>query len=631
MIDRTVWFEWLDMDFSDNPDDPLQLLCLPANFFVFSDSTQTPSSSSAHPLASILSSESVHSSESTSDHEDHSSEISKKLAQLRRAAVQRRLAIRKIRPGEHREAWKWLLAAIDEAEQTLAQRLQTMAHLSSISSDSADLSRFNGGDPSDDVSSSNEAVIGPQTGSKCDPQNITTIPSRSFRILEDDETVSDVPYEAPIDRPPPCPLSSSVSDLSDLPNIPPPNAFKEVDLRNVSVRMPVSPTPAFPLATSIPISSATSTFSSVTATPIPLTTPTSAFPTPDISTIITESVSTPPKISRRKFVWGARLCMLLLLAGMTCGALWYRERLQSSVSSELSSSELLEASNRSIVGDDAAACVAPKTTSVAQSGPTEAKVALDQELSQIPTLNVHTVQATNTKKSETSDNLSPVISESPSPSATKQTSSSSNKPRTWEFATDDEERETSGDATLTTETLDATIGLDTELRTIREWMRERKYTEAATRLDTLARSATNQDVYDRIDRLRFWNKNLQSFWTTVHEIAGRLKPMDELPVRGTVILVVSSSKDELVLRVDGTRKVYPPYSYPQIVVNALVLSGFDKSDDSLFLTASFLAADTRGEPDTARSILLSLQKKGYAPATELLQALDDPYNAEADK
>ncbi|MDD3469106.1 MAG: hypothetical protein PHE53_03875 [Thermoguttaceae bacterium] len=597
MIDRTVWFEWLQMDFSGNPDDPRELLCLPEDFLTFWDSFESPDSSSTHPLASLLAS-------------DEKSELTQKLDQLHQAAIRRRLAVRKVRPGEHREAWKMLLAAIDEAEKTLARQLQTTAisvhpypsceinhvpsspscKLSTEASGTRGLSEFLNSSvtpptrtiPPLDPIACLEAMVEKPIQKSNTTQTTTTIPPRSFRILEDEEAISDAESKGSRDQI----TTSSPSS---------PNPSRNQELREILPNVIASPS---------------------SGTPAPA---------------VMSNGTTSPKISRRKFVWTARLCMLVLLASTTCGAWWYREYLLESSTSSVSAPTVISSHvvpQETLRTPDSAETTnassqevkSSQTGAVKKEQIAETNAPLDQELSQIPTPSVDTVQSTNARKSEISDNLSPVEPVTPTPPL-------SDKPRTWEFADEDETPSGTG---FGDETVHAT-NLDEELRTIRGWMRERKYTEAATRLDTLIQSATGQEAYNRIDRIRFWNKNLQSFWKTVHEIAGRLKPLEELPVRGTVMLVVSSSADELVLRVDGTRKAYPPYSYPQIVVNALVLRGFEKSDDSLFLTASFLAADTRGEPDTAREILFSLQKKGYAPATELLQTLDDPCNSETEK
>ena len=526
MVDRTIWFEWLNRDFSTDLDDPVALLELPTDIVA-----------------------------------DRGESVARRQERVRAAVQRLRLLVRRLRPGEHREAWRMLLAAIDHADVFLTEQI-------AFTEDST---------PGESASPIGEPLFSEDTSP--DEESSSREPWKRV------ETVTE-PSRKPVSVEPFMIPPTAASGSASVPDPAISTVSRKPTLANF-----ISPDKAGSAAKLIFMmpseSAATASLSTSSMS----------------SSLSLDSANAPvPHISRRRFVWTARLIMLTLLAASTLAGWYYHQHRQSQ--NHLS----------------------PDTSTTITSEPgMDRKPTADTKTKTPAKANTQTKNPPKTQSVAT-NNHSGASQDQPRPAPLAPRTTSGENAGSEQAWDEPSEATTSVDPTP-----DTANELAAQLRSIVAEMRQRRYDESETQLATLADSAIDPVSAERVAMLRYWNDSLRTFWDGLHNIADGLHSLDELPVRNTAMLVTSVSRKKLTLRMDGTTQTFVPYSYPRILIEALLNRGADFQDENnRGLYAAFLAMDPEGDMALARQELKKLSENGFTPAADMLRAIESLQEMESD-
>ncbi len=164
--------------------------------------------------------------------------------------------------------------------------------------------------------------------------------------------------------------------------------------------------------------------------------------------------------------------------------------------------------------------------------------------------------------------------------------------------------------------------LELALGNVRFSMSERDLGGARAHLDLARKIASTDEQKHAVERLTVVLEHLTEFWKGMHKAAEAIQSGTELAVKDTVVIVVESGPDALVIRAAGRNLNYRVKELPGALVMAVAESWFDKSASSKLLIGTFLCFDGKGREDMGRKMLADAAAGGVdvKPFLEELKA-----------
>lgn len=150
---------------------------------------------------------------------------------------------------------------------------------------------------------------------------------------------------------------------------------------------------------------------------------------------------------------------------------------------------------------------------------------------------------------------------------------------------------------------------------------------AAAALQLIAQAAplvTADKHQEKLNNLKQVAELNQQFWQAVSSRLTKLPPDSELDVNGTMIRVVESDANRLVIRMNGENRRYTLADIPAGLAKFLVEEELPTQADTKKIIGAFLLVTPDGGPDRAREELAT----AFLPDEEvnnLLSVLTDPY------
>ncbi len=119
--------------------------------------------------------------------------------------------------------------------------------------------------------------------------------------------------------------------------------------------------------------------------------------------------------------------------------------------------------------------------------------------------------------------------------------------------------------------------------------------------DSLARTDEQRET---VERIRIVLEHVVEFWEGMHEAVATLESGQELRLRDTIVIVVESSRDALLIRSAGRQRPFRTKELPGGLVLAIAKARFDAEEaSSKLLIGVFLAFDREGDADLGRQLL----------------------------
>jgi hypothetical protein len=145
---------------------------------------------------------------------------------------------------------------------------------------------------------------------------------------------------------------------------------------------------------------------------------------------------------------------------------------------------------------------------------------------------------------------------------------------------------------------------------------------AATRHANIASSkAQTPEDRDQVDRIKTMLDNLTQFWNGIRGSMAKLRPVEELALGDTRIVVVESGRDRLTIKDAGRIRRFQATTMPTPLVMALADQFFGKDPGSKAIIGTFLAVDPSGDRALARQYWEEAARAGI-DAQKLLPELD---------
>jgi len=149
-------------------------------------------------------------------------------------------------------------------------------------------------------------------------------------------------------------------------------------------------------------------------------------------------------------------------------------------------------------------------------------------------------------------------------------------------------------------------GLRSEFRTLigEMWqsMATRDLETARATLNRLAAEVKNDQERQAAESLDYLLRHLEEFWRTLYRIVPLMKSGEELAIGDTYIVVVETTRDEIVIRAAGQNRRYPIRDMPTALIRVIVARRFRPGPEADALFGAFLAVDPKGDPHEAEQL-----------------------------
>ncbi len=152
--------------------------------------------------------------------------------------------------------------------------------------------------------------------------------------------------------------------------------------------------------------------------------------------------------------------------------------------------------------------------------------------------------------------------------------------------------------------------MEQELSKAREAMAERKLPTARQHVKSALANAQTDEDQARCERAETLVHYLEEFWKRMREILTGLQPGDEVPIRDTVMIVVSADAKEITFRSEARNQTFEIDRLPNQIVMALVRERFAKKSAANVLLGAYLSVDPEGDPSMACQLWQEVSRDG---------------------
>lgn len=171
---------------------------------------------------------------------------------------------------------------------------------------------------------------------------------------------------------------------------------------------------------------------------------------------------------------------------------------------------------------------------------------------------------------------------------------------------------------------------DNALRQGYSAMAERRWTDAERHLKTARENAQITDESNQVVRAETVSHSLTEFWRLINQRVKALKPLEELAVADTRVVVVQVDAQVLTIKAEGRVRRYSVETLPGWAIKALAEDSFAKDAATQAIFATFLAVDRKGDRDLAKRMFAEVARKGMdvrsiQPELDLLPPQNSPY------
>ena len=161
---------------------------------------------------------------------------------------------------------------------------------------------------------------------------------------------------------------------------------------------------------------------------------------------------------------------------------------------------------------------------------------------------------------------------------------------------------------------------------VRTAMMKRDLATAKKQLKTAGTNIQTRDDRAQCVRLATLLDYLEQFWNGIRDSMAELKPLQEIPIQNTRVIVVSSSRNSITIKAEGRVGEFTVEKMPTLLVTTIADLTFKKDNDSRAIVAAFLAVDPKGDRKLAERYWTEAAQAGINTDKLLPELKMSPFN-----